>query len=102
MRDQIGRKESSLDDAIVAVRDDAPAAGAADAAAERAWERIAPVQRTAASSIEAISGFIRRSTVEKARARSKRERKKSATTWERSFHLRHVVLTSNPTETHRS
>ena len=56
MRDQIGRKESSLDDAIAAVRDDMPPAGAADAAAERAWERIAPVQRAAASSVEAITG----------------------------------------------
>jgi hypothetical protein len=56
MRDQIGRKESSLDDAIAAVRDDVPPAGVADAAAERAWERIAPVQRAAASSVEAITG----------------------------------------------
>jgi len=56
MRDQIGRKESSLDDAIAAVRDDVPPADAADAAAERAWERIAPVQRAAASSVEAITG----------------------------------------------
>jgi hypothetical protein len=56
MRNQIGRKESSLDDAIAAVRDDAAPAGAADRAAERAWERIAPVQRAAPSSVEAITG----------------------------------------------
>src|SRR5258705_988310 len=56
MRDKIGRKESSLDDAIAAVRDDVPPAGAADAAAERAWERIAPVRQAAASSVEAITG----------------------------------------------
>ena len=56
MRDQIGRKESSLDDAIAAVRDDVPPAGAADAAAERAWERIGPAQRAMASPAEAITG----------------------------------------------
>jgi hypothetical protein len=56
MRDQIERKESSLDDAIAAVRDDVPPAGAADAAAERAWERIAPAQRAMVSPAEAITG----------------------------------------------
>src|SRR6187455_848025 len=56
MRDPIGRKESSLDDAIAAVRDDVPPAGAADAAAQRAWERIAPVPRAMGSSVEAITG----------------------------------------------
>ena len=54
MRDQTGRKESSLDDAIAAVRDDVPSAGVADAAAERAWERIAPAQRTMASDRKSV------------------------------------------------
>lgn len=56
MRDETRGKEAGLDDAIASVRDDVPAADAADAAAARAWERVAPVQRVLAPSAEAITG----------------------------------------------
>jgi ferric-dicitrate binding protein FerR (iron transport regulator) len=56
MRDQIGRKESTLDDAIASVRDDVPPADAADAAAARVWEQIAPLRRALTPSVDAISG----------------------------------------------
>ncbi len=56
MRPQDGRKDLALDDAIAAVRDDAPAPGAAPEAAARVWQRLGPEGRATADAPEAIGG----------------------------------------------
>jgi DNA-binding FrmR family transcriptional regulator len=56
MRDETRRKESSLDDAIAALRDDVPASSVAEEAAAHVWERLAPARGGLASSVDAIAG----------------------------------------------
>jgi DNA-binding FrmR family transcriptional regulator len=56
MRNGSERKEPGLDEAIASVRDDVAPPGAAEAAAARAWERIAPLPRGLTPSVEAITG----------------------------------------------
>lgn len=49
-------ESSTLDDAVAAVRDDAPVAGVSRQAAVRVWERLAPHATTAAESGQPIHG----------------------------------------------
>jgi len=55
MRETMGRKETSLDEAIAAVRDDKPLPGAAERAAARVWERLVPAASGLAG-VETIEG----------------------------------------------
>jgi len=50
------KQELRLDDAITAVRDEEPPAGAAEAAAGRVWDRVAQAANLAAASVETIRG----------------------------------------------
>ena len=56
MKLELGRDETTLDDAIAAVRDDEAPAAVAETAAARVWQRLAPHASRDAVPVEAIHG----------------------------------------------